>query len=81
MGLSSNTLVFKGVGRQFNFKKMNKAVAFIKESYVELRKVNWPSRKQTINYTVIVVSASIVVALFLGFLDKIFSTIIEKFIF
>ncbi len=60
---------------------MNKAVAFIKESYVELRKVNWPSKKQTINYSAIVISSSIVVALFLGFLDKIFSTIVEKFIF
>jgi len=60
---------------------MNKVVVFIKESYIELRKVNWPSKKQTINYTIIVVVASIAVALFLGVLDKIFSTVVEKFIF
>lgn len=60
---------------------MEKVVTFFKESYAELRKVNWPSRKQAINYTVIVIVASIVVALFLGFLDKIFSTVVEKFIF
>lgn len=60
---------------------MNKVLTFIKESYVELRKVNWPSRKQTINYTIIVVVTSIVVAAFLGFLDGMFSTIIGKFIF
>lgn len=60
---------------------MNKATGFIKESYVELRKVNWPNRKQTLNYTMIVVSASIVLAIFLGVLDMIFSSIIGKFIF
>lgn len=60
---------------------MNKAVSFIKESYEELRKVSWPSRKQTINYTLVVVGVSIAVAVFLGALDMIFSSIVEKTIF
>lgn len=57
---------------------MNKAISFIKESYEELRKVSWPSRKQTINYTLVVVGVSVAVAVFLGVLDMIFSSIVEK---
>jgi preprotein translocase subunit SecE len=59
---------------------MNKAIQFIKEAYIELRKVTWPSKQQTINYTVAVILISIAVALFLGSLDMFFSKIIEKVI-
>jgi preprotein translocase subunit SecE len=59
---------------------MNKTIQFIKEAYIELRKVTWPSKQQTINYTVAVILISIAVALFLGSLDMFFSKIIEKVI-
>ena len=60
---------------------MSKVIKFIKEAYEELRKVTWPSRKQTINYTAVVIGASIAVAIFLGTLDMIFSSIVEQFLF
>ena len=59
---------------------MNKLFSFIKESKEELVKVTWPSKQKTINYTIAVVIISLLVALFLGALDMIFSMIIEKFI-
>lgn len=74
----------KTAGRLFFKPKvdnMNKAISFIKESYEELRKVSWPSRKQTINYTLVVVGVSVAVAVFLGVLDMMFSSIVEKIIF
>ena len=46
-----------------------------------MKKVNWPSRKETLNYTLIVVGASLAVAAFLGGLDFLFATFLEKFIF
>jgi preprotein translocase subunit SecE len=55
-------------------------IKFIKEAYIELRKVTWPSRQQVINYTTVVVIVSIVVAIFLGMLDMGFSSVIEKFL-
>lgn len=57
---------------------MNKAFSFVKEAYGELKKVSWPSRKQTINYTVVVIGASIAVAIFLGALDMFFSSLVER---
>lgn len=42
---------------------------FIKEVISELRKVNWPTREETIKLTVVVIAISVIVALFIGSLD------------
>lgn len=58
----------------------NKLVTFVKEAKVELSKVNWLTRKQTINYTLLVIGISIAVSVFLGNLDFVFETLVRKFI-
>ena len=40
---------------------------------MELRQVSWPSQKQTIMYTVLVIAISAVVALYVGAFDYLFS--------
>jgi preprotein translocase subunit SecE len=42
---------------------------FFREVRIELKKVTWPSRKETIAATVMVISLSVLVAFFLGLLD------------
>lgn len=59
---------------------MQKIIQFLKDARTELQKVNWPTKKQTINYTSAVIAISIAVALFLGALDYIFAEILNKFI-
>lgn len=44
---------------------------FLNEVKEELVKVTWPSREQTIRYTVLVVLVTVAVGLFLGGLDYI----------
>jgi len=58
----------------------SKIITFLKEVRLEMKKVNWPTRKETIKYTLIVIGVSIGVAVFLGGLDFIFTTILNKFI-
>ena len=58
----------------------NTIVQFLKEARAELMKVNWPTKQQTINYTLTVVGISIAVALFLGGLDYIFEQILNNVI-
>lgn len=58
----------------------NKIATFLKEVKLEMKKVNWPSKQETIKYTLIVIGVSIVVAAFLGTLDYIFVILLEKFI-
>ncbi len=52
----------------------------MKEVKVELKKVNWPTRQETTKYTLIVIGVSLIVAIFLGGLDFIFTWLINKFI-
>ena len=59
---------------------MNKLTIFLKEAKAELMRVNWPTRKQAINYTLIVIGISLAVAFFLGSLDYLFSYILKTFI-
>ncbi len=55
---------------------LDKAINFLKEVQIEMKKVNWPTRKEIIKYTLIVVGISIVVAAYLGGLDILFKNII-----
>lgn len=57
-----------------------KIVDYIKETRNELRHVSWPTRKQAIVFTIIVIAISLGVAVVLGFFDFIFSLILEKFV-
>ncbi len=59
---------------------MNKIIEFLKEAKIELTKVNWPTRKKTINYTIIVIGISLSVAIFLGGLDYFFGFLLKTFI-
>lgn len=57
-----------------------KITTFLKEVKVELKKVNWPTRQETIKYTLIVIGVSLAVMIFLGGLDFLFTWLIGKFI-
>ena len=56
---------------------MNKLVRYIKASIEEMKKVTWPTKKETYQYTLLVIGISLSVAAFLGGLDFIFSKIFE----
>ena len=57
-----------------------KLTTFLKEARIELKKVTWSTRQDTIRYTATVIIISAVVALFLGGLDFIFQFILNTFI-
>ncbi|MFH2011769.1 MAG: preprotein translocase subunit SecE [Pseudomonadota bacterium] len=48
---------------------INKITKFLREVKVELKKVNWPSRKETIGSTAVVLVVVVIVAAFLGVID------------
>lgn len=57
-----------------------KGVTFLRESRVELKKVTWPTREETIRYTMAVIVISLVTAGILGAADFIFKTLLTKFV-
>jgi len=48
---------------------IDQTIKFLREVKVELKKVSWPSRKETIGSTSVVLIVVIIVALFLGLVD------------
>ena len=58
----------------------SKAINFLKEVRIELKRVTWPSREDTIKYTLIVIGFSLAVAAFLGGLDFLFTWLLERFV-
>ncbi len=59
---------------------INSILQFIKEARQELKKVVWPSRKQTITSTSVVVIFVIVIAVFLGLVDLVVAKIVRSFL-
>jgi len=57
-----------------------KTKSFLKEVYLELRKVSWLSRRELFKYTVVVILLTLITAAFLGGLDYIFTTLLKSFI-
>ena len=60
--------------------KIKKSIFFLQEVKTEIKKVSWPTRKETIRYTLIVIGISMVLALYLGFFDFIFNFLLRNFI-
>lgn len=46
----------------------------------EAKKVTWPTRQQTIQTTFVVISATIIVAIYIGFVDFGLSELVKKFL-
>ncbi len=57
---------------------LQKLRLFLKEAVQELKRVNWPSRQETVRLTFIVIGASLLTAAFLGVLDLVFSYAIRN---
>jgi preprotein translocase subunit SecE len=51
---------------------MRKLIQFLKEARLELKKVSWPSRKEVVGSTTLVIVVSVLAGLFLGLLDVVF---------
>lgn len=56
-----------------------KLTNYIKETKLEMKSVVWPSKKQAVNYTLLVIGVSVVVAMFLGGFDMLFAFLLKKF--
>jgi preprotein translocase subunit SecE len=51
---------------------------FLRDVHGEMKKVSWPSRKNTVSSTVVVIVTVILVALFLGLIDLVLSKLMGE---
>ena len=59
---------------------LGKAKDFLSEVKVEVKKVTWPSRKEAVGGTMVVMVVALIIAIFLGIIDTILSKIVEGLI-
>ncbi len=55
-------------------------ITYVRESKEEMKKVTWPSKKETVTYSVIVIILSIILAAFFGGLDWLLNIGLEQLI-
>ena len=58
-------------------EKFEAAKQFLREVRTELKKVTWPSRKDTLSGTLVVLVAVFIIAIFLGIVDSGLSNVIK----
>lgn len=61
-------------------RKIKGIISFIKESYEELKKVSWLTKKEMIASSIIVVIFIVIVAIYIGILDFILANIFGFFL-
>lgn len=54
--------------------------AYLKEVKIELGKVTWPTRADSTHLTLIIIGASLIVGLYIGGLDYIFTSLLGLFL-
>ena len=71
----SAALTATSVVAKSNF--LTTALQFLREVKIELKKVTWPTRKQTIGSTAVVIVLVLIIAIFLGIVDVGLSSLIR----
>jgi preprotein translocase subunit SecE len=56
---------------------VKKIISYFKDVQNELKKVSWPSQEELVDYTVVVVVFTIILAIFIFAIDQLFSTILH----
>ena len=60
---------------------IGKLINYFKETRIELKHVNWPTKKVAMRLTMLVIGISFAVALYLGFFDMLFAYLLNTFVF
>jgi preprotein translocase SecE subunit len=66
------------VKQQTGRKSETQRGQFVRESYAELKKVDWPSRRQTFQGVVVVIIACTIVGFYLWGLDQVIRPLVDR---
>jgi preprotein translocase subunit SecE len=62
-------------------KSENKLSSFFAGAWSEMKKVTWPTRQETIKYTLTVIGICVLVGAILGLFDILYMYLLERFVF
>lgn len=55
-------------------------IAYLREVWVELNRVAWPTRREMVSSTVVVLVVLVVLAIYLGIFDYIFTALVRQWL-
>ncbi len=67
----------RGVLILLNYNHMSQFINYLNDTIAEMKHVSWPTQKQAIVYTALVVGVSIIIAIFVGLVDFGFSKALD----
>ena len=76
-GMAKPAVVTKSTVAKTEPNIIQKSIQFLREVKVELKKVTWPARKQTIGSTIVVIIIVTIIAFFLGAVDIGLSSLVK----
>ncbi|HBU28090.1 TPA: preprotein translocase subunit SecE [Candidatus Uhrbacteria bacterium] len=53
---------------------------YVRDSFEESKKITWPTRKETVRYSALVIGITLLVAAFFGVLDYLFTALLKMLI-
>lgn len=56
---------------------VEKVIAYLKDVQKEIKKVSWPSQDELIDYTIVVVVFTVILAVFIFAVDQLLSTVLQ----
>jgi preprotein translocase subunit SecE len=56
---------------------MSRLGNYIRDTRAEMKHVSWPTQTQTVVYSILVILISVIVALFLGAFDYVFTNLLD----
>ncbi len=80
--MKCNIVANRPQGR-FNFANhicMSLFINYVKDTIAEMKHVSWPTNKQSIVYTALVIGLSAVIAIYVGLFDFVFARGLDLFI-
>ena len=71
-------------GKSFSFPDVGeywqKTIQFVKEAWIELKKVTWPGQKETLGATAVVLVLIMLVSIYLGLVDMALTRVVKVII-
>lgn len=56
-------------------------IAYLKETKIELSRIVWPTRRETVRFTIIVIVASILIGAYIAGIDYVLTSIADNFLY
>lgn len=68
------------INRILHLTRMNSLITYFKETRAELDHITWPTQRQTLIFTVLVIALSVLIGVYLGLLDFGFTWLLNTYV-